>query len=88
MTIVEKILARANGAATVAPGDLALVDVDLTVRIGLGLSGSSWREVLQARPVPGPLLSLMTGGGVYPVLAARGLIAAAQSSAAPRSGHP
>jgi 3-isopropylmalate/(R)-2-methylmalate dehydratase small subunit len=44
--------------------------------------------MLQASPVPGSLLSLMTGGGVYPVLEARGLIAPALSSAAPRSGHP
>jgi 3-isopropylmalate/(R)-2-methylmalate dehydratase small subunit len=31
--------------------------------------------VLHAKPVPEALLSLMTGGGVYPVLEARGLIA-------------
>jgi 3-isopropylmalate/(R)-2-methylmalate dehydratase large subunit len=47
MTIIEKILARASGAATVAPGDLAVVDVDLTVMIDLSFSGSSWREVLK-----------------------------------------
>jgi hypothetical protein len=39
-----------------------------------------------ARPVPDPLLSPTTG--VYPVLEARRLIEPAQSSAAPRSGHP
>jgi len=47
MTIIEKILARASGAATVAPGDLAVVDVDLTVMIDLSFSHSSWREVLK-----------------------------------------
>jgi 3-isopropylmalate/(R)-2-methylmalate dehydratase large subunit len=47
MTIAEKILARASGAATVAPGDLAVVDVDLTVMIDLSFSLSSWREVLK-----------------------------------------
>ncbi len=47
MTIIEKILARASGAARVAPGDLAVVDVDLVVMIDLGFSPSSWREVLK-----------------------------------------
>ena len=35
MTIIEKILARASGAAKVSPGDLAVVDVDLAVLIDL-----------------------------------------------------
>lgn len=47
MTIAEKILARASGAATIAPGDLAVVDVDLSVMIDLSFSRSSWREVLK-----------------------------------------
>ncbi|HYM73995.1 MAG TPA: aconitase/3-isopropylmalate dehydratase large subunit family protein [Stellaceae bacterium] len=47
MTIVEKILARASGAATIAPGDLAVVDVDIAVMIDLSFSRSSWREVLK-----------------------------------------
>src|SRR4029077_11450152 len=47
MTIIEKILARASGAATVAPGDLAVVDVDLAVLIDLSFSRGSWREVLK-----------------------------------------
>lgn len=47
MTIIEKILARASGAARVAPGDLAVVDVDLVVMIDLGFSRGSWREVLK-----------------------------------------
>jgi 3-isopropylmalate/(R)-2-methylmalate dehydratase large subunit len=47
MTIIEKILARASGAATIAPGDLAVVDVDLVVMIDLSFSRGSWREVLK-----------------------------------------
>jgi 3-isopropylmalate/(R)-2-methylmalate dehydratase large subunit len=47
MTIIEKILARASGAAKVAPGDLAVVDVDLCVLIDLSFSRGSWREVLK-----------------------------------------
>src|SRR5258708_6585439 len=47
MTIIEKILARASGADRIAPGDLAVVDVDLVVMIDLGFSSASWREVLK-----------------------------------------
>jgi 3-isopropylmalate/(R)-2-methylmalate dehydratase large subunit len=47
MTIIEKILARASGAASVAPGDVAVVDVDLAVMIDLSFSRGSWREVLR-----------------------------------------
>src|SRR5207237_8447899 len=47
MTIIEKILARASGAAKIGPGDLAVVDVDLCVLIDLSFSPSSWREVLK-----------------------------------------
>src|SRR3984893_14567447 len=47
MTVAEKILARASGAATVAPGAVGVVDVDLTVMIDLSFSLSSWREVLK-----------------------------------------
>ena len=47
MTIIEKILARASGAVTVMPGDLAVVDVDLAVLIDLSFSRGSWREVLK-----------------------------------------
>ncbi len=49
MTIIEKILARASGAAKVAPGDLAVVDVDLVVMIDLSFSRGSWRDVLKVR---------------------------------------
>jgi 3-isopropylmalate/(R)-2-methylmalate dehydratase large subunit len=47
MTIIEKILARKSGAATIAPGDLAVVDVDLAVMIDLSFGQGSWREVLK-----------------------------------------
>src|SRR5260221_7805171 len=47
MTIIEKILARADGTAKIGPGDLAIVDVDLCVLIDLSFSPSSWREVLK-----------------------------------------
>src|SRR5437764_6386004 len=47
MTIIEKILARASDAAKIAFGDLAVVDVDLSVLIDLSFSRSSWREVLK-----------------------------------------
>ena len=47
MTIIEKILAKASGAATIAPGDLAVVDVALVVMIDLSFSRGSWREVLK-----------------------------------------
>src|SRR5260221_10662828 len=47
MTIIEKILAKASGAAKVAPGDLAVVDVDLVVMIDLSFSRGSWRDVLK-----------------------------------------
>jgi 3-isopropylmalate/(R)-2-methylmalate dehydratase large subunit len=47
MTIIEKILARASGAASIAPGDLAVVDVDLMVMIDLSFSRGSWREILK-----------------------------------------
>lgn len=49
MTIIEKILAKASGAAKIAPGDLAVVDVDLVVLIDLSFSRGSWREVLKVR---------------------------------------
>src|SRR3954465_15032235 len=47
MTIIEKILARKSGAATIAPGDLAVVDVDLVVMIDLSFGQGPWREVLK-----------------------------------------
>ena len=47
MTVIEKILARASGADSVVPGDLAVVDVDLVVMIDLSFSQGSWREVLK-----------------------------------------
>src|SRR5204862_10158 len=43
----DLLLARTSGAAKVAPGDLAVVDVDLAVLIDLSFSRGSWREVLK-----------------------------------------
>ena len=76
--------------ANTCPGVATAFEEGQTAEISLADWTVRNREsgaVLQARPVPDQLLSLMTGGGVYPVLEARGLIAPAQSSAAPRSGH-
>jgi 3-isopropylmalate/(R)-2-methylmalate dehydratase small subunit len=39
-------------------------------------------RVLQAKPIPDRLLALMTGGGIYPVLEAQGLIAPEANRAA------
>jgi len=47
MTIIEKILAKASGSNRIAPGDLAVVDVDVVVMIDLSFSRGSWREVLK-----------------------------------------
>jgi 3-isopropylmalate/(R)-2-methylmalate dehydratase large subunit len=47
MTIIEKILARKSGMVRVAPGDLAVVDVDCVVMIDLSFGQGSWREVLK-----------------------------------------
>jgi len=47
MTITEKILARASGAALVAPGDVAVVDVDTAVLLDLSFLPEGWREVLK-----------------------------------------
>lgn len=48
MTIVEKILARASGAARVSPGDLAVVDVDTVVMVDLNFKPTA-RELLKVR---------------------------------------
>src|ERR1051325_10164497 len=47
MTIIEKILACKSGVDKVAPGDLAVVNIDLVVMIDLSFSQASWREVLK-----------------------------------------
>ncbi len=47
MTITEKILARASGAPRVAPGDVAVVDVDTAVLLDLSFLPEGWREVLK-----------------------------------------
>ncbi len=44
-TIVEKILGRAAGGEDLAPGDIAVVDIDLTVLIDTDFFPSNWRNV-------------------------------------------
>ena len=39
-------------------------------------------RAFQAKPIPEMLLTLMTGGGIYPVLESRGLIARPKANAA------
>lgn len=45
MTIIEKILARASGAATVSPGDLVVVAVDTTVLLDTTFHPRFWRNI-------------------------------------------
>ncbi|MGH7087724.1 MAG: dienelactone hydrolase family protein, partial [Stellaceae bacterium] len=49
MTIAEKILARAAGVPTVAPGDIADVEVDTCVLTDMNFLPASWRQVLKLR---------------------------------------
>ncbi len=51
MNIAEKILARAAGAASVAPGEIAIVDVGTCVLTDMNFLPASWREILK---VPDP----------------------------------
>jgi 3-isopropylmalate/(R)-2-methylmalate dehydratase large subunit len=44
-TIVEKILGRAAGGRDLSPGDIAVVDIDLTVLIDTDFFPSNWRNV-------------------------------------------
>jgi 3-isopropylmalate/(R)-2-methylmalate dehydratase large subunit len=46
MTITEKILARAAGTDRVAPGDVAVVDVETAVLMDMTFLPESWRQVL------------------------------------------
>ena len=46
MTITEKILARAAGAAAMKPGDLAVVDVETSVLMDMSFLPEGWREIL------------------------------------------
>ena len=46
MTIAEKILARAAGAAAMKPGDLAVVDVETAVLMDMTFLPEGWRDVL------------------------------------------
>ncbi len=56
--------------AAFAEGQIAEISIaDWTVR------NRDTGAVLRAKPVPERLLSLMTGGGIYPLLEAQGLIA-------------
>jgi 3-isopropylmalate/(R)-2-methylmalate dehydratase large subunit len=47
MTIVEKILARASGAASVGPGDFVVVRVDTAVLYDNNFAPLYWRDVLK-----------------------------------------
>lgn len=47
MTIVEKILARAGGLPSVAPGDLVVVDVDTAVLYDSNFFPVYWRDALK-----------------------------------------
>jgi 3-isopropylmalate/(R)-2-methylmalate dehydratase large subunit len=47
MTITEKILARASGADSVKPGDVAVVDVETAVLMDMTFLPEGWREVLK-----------------------------------------
>jgi 3-isopropylmalate/(R)-2-methylmalate dehydratase large subunit len=51
MNIAEKILARAAGTASVAPGEIAIVAVDTCVLTDMNFLPASWREILK---VPDP----------------------------------
>ncbi|HUZ74586.1 MAG TPA: aconitase/3-isopropylmalate dehydratase large subunit family protein [Stellaceae bacterium] len=52
MNIAEKILARAAGAASVAPGEIAVVEVGTSVLTDMNFLPASWREILKV-PDPG-----------------------------------
>ena len=47
MTITEKILSRASGQTPVAPGDVAVVDVETAVLMDMTFLPEGWREVLK-----------------------------------------
>ncbi len=63
-------------AAAFSEGDTAELDLD-----AWSVRNPRTGQVLAVMPVPTQLLSLMTGGGIYPVMEARGLIAPAGHSA-------
>ena len=62
MTIIEKILARASGAAEISFDDFGVRNVTT----GANLDGIA---------VPDQLLKIFKAGGIYPLLEAEGLIA-------------
>ena len=47
MNIVEKILARAGGMTTIAPGDFVVVNVDTTVLYDNNFAPLYWRDALK-----------------------------------------
>src|SRR3974390_2811794 len=47
MGMTEKILARASGAASVKPGEIAVVDVTTAVLMDMTFLPESWREILK-----------------------------------------
>jgi 3-isopropylmalate/(R)-2-methylmalate dehydratase large subunit len=49
MNVIEKILARASGRATVQPGDLVMVEVTTAVMHDLMFTKALWREPLKLR---------------------------------------
>ena len=65
-------------AAAFTEGDMAELDLN-----AWSVRNQRTGQVLAVTPVPAQLLTLMTGGGIYPVMEARGLI-----GPAPRQGHP
>src|SRR5579863_489214 len=49
MTIAEKILARAAGVASIAPGEIADVEVDTCVLTDMNFMPASWRHILKVK---------------------------------------
>jgi 3-isopropylmalate/(R)-2-methylmalate dehydratase small subunit len=72
--------------AITCPGVAAAFEEGQTADISLADRSVRNRDtgtVLHAKPVPETLLALMTGGGIYPVLEERGLIAPSAARRAP-----
>jgi len=62
-------------AAAFEEGDTAELDID-----AWSARNPRTGQVLRVSPVPGQLLAMMTGGGIYPVLEREGLIAPRQET--------
>jgi 3-isopropylmalate/(R)-2-methylmalate dehydratase small subunit len=72
------------GAPELFPEEGQIAQIDLNeFRVTNLTAGKS----LKAQPVPGNLLTLMRGGGIYPVLERDGLIAPKAKTAKVASGH-